>query len=221
MPLMVENLSVSRGGTEVIRDVSFTIEAGEVVAIIGESGVGKTTLIRAILGLEQYSHGLIRAVGRSVSLPTSPMGRRMIDVRSNMTVFFGPDSLRPYETVMDRVRRLAAGTRKKSALSWGPLAERLGLTSLLWRYPHQLSMGEKARAGVLACLASNRKIILLDEFGSNLDDRTQRELFAAAAHVASLGTAIGIVSHSRLLTQEIATRTFEIKQRLLRQVQYA
>lgn len=220
MSLKVENLSIRRGGVEIVSGVTFGIEPGEVIGIIGESGVGKTALLRAILGLERDSHGIISALGKEVSLPTPTMGSKMLGVRSFLGIFFGPESLRPYETIGDRIRRLAAGNENTPTgeSSVGSLIERLGLSGLLERYPHELSMGQKARAGVLACLASNRHIILLDEFGSNLDDRTQRDLFTAARDVATLGRAIGIVSHSRSLLQTIATRMYELKERRLQRV---
>lgn len=210
MLLAVDDLSVRRGGVVILDHVSFLAPQGEVVGIVGKSGMGKTTLLRAILGLEPDAHGRVQAGTHEAELPAPWMGQSIQAVRARVSVFFGPESLRPYERIGDRLLRLRKNSPARDSALMTSLAARLGIAHLLNRYPNELSTGQRARAGVLACLSSGRPIVLIDEFGSNLDEATQDELFATAADYSKSGRTVALVSHNKNRLESIASRLYEI-----------
>lgn len=161
----------SRGAvTEAVRDVSFTVEAGEFLAIVGPSGCGKSTLLRCVAGLDRPSSGEIRVKGELVTEPPEDMGVVFQDYSR---------SLLPWMTVSRNVRlpldykiddpaeREAATTRALDAV---------GLSSFADHYPWQLSGGMQQRVAIARALAVNPSLLLMDEPFASVDAQTRAEL---------------------------------------------
>lgn len=205
----IANLSVtfSRGGAAVqaVSGVSLSIGAGEAWALVGESGCGKTTLLRAVAGLLRGWSGHIAIAGA-----TGPsLGRRRA-ARLVQMVFQDPyGSLHPRQTVADalaeplRIHRMAEREARVSAA-----LDRVGLDAhLRFRFPHQLSGGQRQRVAIARALMLEPRALLLDEPTSALDVSTQAEILDLLARLhAAHGLALLLVSHDLALVARLCSR---------------
>ena len=174
--LVVDDLHLQYGDTQILKGVSLTLKPGEVVALLGASGSGKTTLLRSVAGLEQPSRGRI-AIGDSV-LYDGAAGIDMPVEKRSLGLVFQSYALWPHRTVFENVAyglRLRGtssadvGTRVTQALS------NLGLGHLAERFPHQLSGGQQQRVAIARALVYNPPVVLMDEPLSNLDAKLREE----------------------------------------------
>src|SRR5580658_1727889 len=161
------NSAGDRDHVPVLRNINFEVPQGEIVSLIGESGCGKTTLLRIIQGLVHFDSGSVRVDGASVSGPGRDRG-----------FVFQHASLLPWRTARQNVefglelQRLAKAERTRRASA---LLELVGLGHAAEQYPHQLSGGMQQRIGLARALAIDPAILLMDEPFSALDAQT-REL---------------------------------------------
>ena len=153
-----------RGGPlEVLRRVSFGVEAQEFVCLVGPSGCGKTTLLKVLAGLVHPYEGRVDFVGSHNGNPLTAM-------------VFQDHGLFPWMTVMDNVtfgldmRGMARVERERRAL---PLLERAGLARFVRSYPHELSIGMKQRAGLIRAFVTDPAVLLMDEPFASLDAQTK------------------------------------------------
>jgi len=174
--LVVEDLHLAYGDNQILKGVSMTLNPGEVVALLGASGSGKTTILRSVAGLEQPSRGRI-SIGSSVLFDGSA-GIDLPVEKRNLGLVFQSYALWPHRTVFEnvayglRLRGTAAGEveqRVTEALS------NLGLGALARRLPHQLSGGQQQRVAIARALVYNPPVVLMDEPLSNLDAKLREE----------------------------------------------
>lgn len=158
--LKFDSLARRLGGRDVLRGLSFEVEAGEWLALLGPSGAGKTTLLRLVAGLERPDAGRILFGGRDMAA-VAPRDR-------NVGLVFQDLALWPYLTAEEHLRDVAP-----DAVS---LLERFGLRGLEKKRPHELSGGERQRLALARAVAHNPKVLLLDEPFSSLDPILRRSL---------------------------------------------
>ncbi len=182
-PISVDRVVVHRGAQNVLSEVSLSIDAAQVVAILGPSGSGKSTLLRVVLGLLAPDRGLVRLNGEVVSAD----GRILRPVEERgLAVVFQDLALWPHLTVRGN---LAFGLSAKHL----PLDEqnerisrvlqRVGLQRKEDRYPANLSGGERQRVAIARALVLEPRALLLDEPLSNLDAPLKRELLALLGEI--------------------------------------
>lgn len=183
--VQARGLRKSFGVEPVIRGIDLTLAPGDSLAVMGPSGCGKTTLLRLLAGLERPDEGTIAVSGREVAGPglhVPPERRRVVLVFQDLALF-------PHMTIAQNV---AFGLRRRSALRADDLIERVFLSGLGHRYPHELSGGQRQRAAIARALACEPEVVLLDEPFANLDvylrPRVRRQVrdVLAEAGVASL-----------------------------------
>jgi iron(III) transport system ATP-binding protein len=149
-----------------VADLSFAVAAGSLVCLLGPSGCGKTTVLRAIAGFQDLFEGEIRLDDRCVSRPgysVAPEKRRLGMVFQDHALF---PHLRVDENVVAGLRGVP---RRERARRGAELLDRVGLTPLAGRYPHELSGGQQQRVALARALAPNPALLLMDEPFSNLD----------------------------------------------------
>ena len=215
--LQVEDLRVSYPGrgrratpVHAVAGVSLTVDAGETLAIVGESGCGKTTLLRSIARLVEPSGGAIRLHGQD--LARARRGELASLRRGLGMVFQDPQaSLNPHRRVggtLEKALQARGLGRADARLRTGDLLERVGLTAAhAARYPHELSGGQRQRVGIARALAGEPRLVLLDEPVSSLDAAIRRGVIELLAELqAQLGCSYVLVSHDLTTVEAVADR---------------
>jgi putative ABC transport system ATP-binding protein len=182
----------------VLRGVDLELAAGERVALSGESGSGKSTLLHLIAGLDAADGGEIRLNGEGVS-GLSDAGRAALR-RDRLGLVFQQFNLIPSLSVEDNLAFQSRIAGKHDAAWQKELIERLGLATLLKRYPEQLSGGQQQRVAIGRALATKPMLLLADEPTGNLDEDTADGVLALARDlVARTGCGFLMVTHSTRL----------------------
>ncbi|MCR4960321.1 MAG: ABC transporter ATP-binding protein [Lachnospiraceae bacterium] len=187
------------GGQEVeaLRNVNFVVEEGEFVAIMGESGSGKTTLLNILAALDKATAGKVVLSGMDLS----GISEKQIATfrRDNLGFVFQEFNLLDTFSLEDNIFLplvLAGNNYKDMRDRLAPIAEKLGITELLKKYPYEVSGGQKQRAAVARALITDPKIILADEPTGALDSKASDELLRLFCEVNAQGQTILMVTHS-------------------------
>ena len=212
--LEVAQLEKSFGGTKVLRDISFSLEEGQALSIIGSSGSGKTTLLRCLNFLETPDSGRIAVRGRNLlDGSLSPQERRRN--RLHFGLVFQDFNLFPQYTALENVtlaRRLLAKSERTGEAPEAirregeALLEQMGLGDRMGHYPHQLSGGQKQRVAIARALAMKPDILCFDEPTSALDPELTGEVLKVIRQLARQRTTMVIVTHEMAFARDVADR---------------
>ncbi len=187
------------GGNQVqaLSDVSFTIESGEYVAIMGESGSGKTTLLNILAALDKPTSGKVLLKGKDiVSISEKEISAFR---RDNLGFVFQDFNLLDTFSLQDNIflPLVLAGTPyQKMAGRLKPIAESLGISKILSKYPYEVSGGQKQRAAIARALITCPQLILADEPTGALDSKSTDELLQVFDSINRTGQTILMVTHS-------------------------
>src|SRR5687768_15189400 len=195
MLLEVENLRHAYGKQEVVRGLSFSLARGAIGCLLGPSGCGKTTVLRCIAGFEAPQDGEIRLAGRTVSaagVMVPPEQRRIGMVFQDYALF-------PHLVVADNIAFGLHDTRREErAARVRELAELVGLSAALDKYPHEISGGQQQRVALARALAPRPELLLLDEPFSNLDiDLRERLSLEVRDIIKASGATAVLVTHDQ------------------------
>lgn len=221
--LEVEHLEKRFGGTPVLQDVSFSLEQGQTLAILGSSGSGKTTLLRCLNALEQPDAGCIRVAGETLfdgGVRAAKRGGRL-----PFGLVFQAFHLFPQYTVRENVTlagRLQAKRRPDYRANRREILQRIddeavrllgqvGLLAQQDRYPGQLSGGEQQRVAIARALVNNPNMIIADEPTGNLDPSRSLEIMMLLERINELGTTVLVVTHEKNLVNRFAKRVVAIE----------
>jgi putative ABC transport system ATP-binding protein len=187
------------GGNQVqaLANVSFSVEQGEYVAIMGESGSGKTTLLNILASLDKPTSGDVLLDG--VSLLSISEKEISAFRRDNLGFVFQDFNLLDTFSVRDNIflPLVLAGYRyDEMEARLSPVAQRLGITELLAKFPYEISGGQKQRAAIARALITNPKLILADEPTGALDSRATESLLRLFGEINGEGQTILMVTHS-------------------------
>ncbi len=201
--LEVENLQktyTSRFGgqsVQALAGVSFTVEAGQYTAVMGESGSGKTTLLNVLASLDRPTAGTVRLEGRDMA--TVPEAELAAFRRDNLGFVFQEFNLLDTFTVRDNIclpMVLAGRSHKEMGERLLPLVRRLGIGDILDKYPYEVSGGQKQHAAVARALILSPKLVLADEPTGALDSKSSDELLRIFDDLATAGQTLLMVTHS-------------------------
>ena len=198
--LSIKNLYKSFGqpGGEVcvLDGLSFTMQAASSVALLGESGSGKSTLLHLIAGLDKSQSGDIEFSGKQLSTLNESALANMR--RHQISLVFQQFHLISTLSVFDNIRFQAALCQRFDNAFETQLIDRLGLSSLLKKLPHQLSRGQQQRVAIARALLHKPKLVLADEPTGNLDEQSSLEVMAVFTDlVKSAGSSLLMVTHSK------------------------
>ena len=205
---LVELVGVNKhfGELHVLRDITLSINAGEVVVVIGPSGSGKSTLCRAINRLEGIDSGTITIDGQ----PLPSEGKELARLRADVGMVFQSFNLFAHKTVLEnvtlgpiKVRKVAAAEANQKALE---LLDRVGVKDQADKYPAQLSGGQQQRVAIARALAMNPKVMLFDEPTSALDPEMVNEVLDVMVSLAKEGMTMVVVTHEMGFAHKAAHR---------------
>lgn len=201
--LKIENLNKSFGKKHVLKDVNLDINKGEIVMITGESGVGKTTLIRCLCGLENYDGGRVQFLDDDKGNKDNSIGL----VSQSFDLF-------PHFDVMKNITYpliKAKNYKKSDAINKAKdLVGLLGLGGLEEQYEYQLSGGQKQRVAIARALAMEPQYLCFDEPTSALDYKLRDSVGQIIKTVASRGMGVIVITHDREFAKKYANRIYEL-----------
>jgi ABC-type polar amino acid transport system ATPase subunit len=189
--LTVRGLGATRGGREILRDVSFEASRGEIVALMGLSGGGKTTILRAIAGLDPLTAGDVAIEGR-------------VGMVFQMHFLF--EHLTAIENVMLAPRYVGGVSRTDAETRAVRLLDSLGVAGRRDAYPRELSGGESQRVAIARAMAMDPPLLLLDEPTASLDPARRFELGQLLRQLAAEGRTLVVTTHDEDFVRQFADR---------------
>ena len=210
--ITVKELYKSFGVLNVLNNINCTIKKGEIVAVIGPSGTGKSTFLRCLNFLEMPDRGIISLDGYTVDVEHC-IKKDIYELREKSTMIFQNHSLFANKTVLENLTLpliIARKMPKKEAQQIGEeILDKIGLYDKAKCYPSELSGGQQQRAGIGRAMALDRKIMLLDEPTSALDPELSGEVLELIRKLANThDTTMVIVTHEMAFAERIADRIF-------------
>lgn len=206
--IKIENLVKNYGDLQVLKGINTEIKKGEVVALIGPSGGGKSTFLRCINGLEQPSGGRIFVKGVDITAKGVDLNR----IRQKVSMVFQHFNLFTNKNVLENLTLAPVQTGicdKKTATELGlNLLKKVGLSDKANVMPHKLSGGQKQRIAIARSLAMNPDVILFDEPTSALDPEMIGEVLSIMKEVANDGLTMLVVTHEMGFAKNVADRIF-------------
>ena len=202
----IKDLHKTFGKNEVLKGIDLTINAGEVVVIIGPSGSGKSTFLRCMNLLEQPTAGVIEFEGTNILAK----GTNIDQLRQKMGMVFQSFNLFPHKSVLEnltispvKVKKEAAKQAEATALE---LLDQVGLKEKAGSYPASLSGGQQQRVAIARALAMNPDVMLFDEPTSALDPEMVGEVLSVMQNLAEKGMTMVVVTHEMGFAREVADR---------------
>ena len=213
--IKVENLKKNFGSLEVLKDISLTVEKGDVIAILGPSGSGKSTFLRSLIDLEEADGGNIYIEDMPLcENGVYPKEKEKRKILSRMGMVFQDFRLLPNKTVYENVAfamEIVGANSKQIRRRVSTVLSQTGLSEK-WRfYPDQLSGGEQQRVGIARALVNNPKFIVADEPTGNLDGETADGIMELLDEINKCGTTIIMVTHSQQIVDRMKRRVIAIE----------
>ena len=204
----IKNLNKSYGDLRVLNDISVDIKKGEVIAIIGPSGGGKSTFLRCINRLEEPDSGHIKINGEDILDKKSDINK----IRQKVSMVFQHFNLFANKNVLQNLTLapIKAGILDKESAERraDELLKSVGLSDKKFAYPHKLSGGQKQRIAIARSLAMEPEVILFDEPTSALDPEMIGEVLDIMKDVAAKGITMLVVTHEMGFARNVANRIF-------------
>jgi len=191
-------------------NVSFYIKSGEFVSLVGQSGAGKTTLVKMLIGEENPSEGRIEVGGWDI---TRLRGSEVPHLRRQIATIFQDYKLLPKKTLLENVEfalQVCGKSMKKIKLVAPQVMRIVGLESKMHRYPHEVSGGERQRTAIARSLVYRPKILLADEPTGNLDSINAKEIVDLLLKINSFGTTVVLVTHNRDVVNKLRKRVLTL-----------
>jgi polar amino acid transport system ATP-binding protein len=213
--LEIQNIKKSFGDLEVLKDISLSVEEGEVVSIIGPSGSGKSTLLRCATLLEKMDGGSLTYCGEKVAVDVDGKSeympkRKLKKIRNYFGLVFQNFNLFPHYTVLKNVTDapISVQKRKKDEVyaEARELLKRMAIEDKENYYPAQLSGGQQQRVAIARALALNPKILFFDEPTSALDPELTQEILRVLRYLANEKMTMVIVTHEIEFARNISDR---------------
>lgn len=212
--LEAKNISKTFNKNKVLNNFSLNAEEGEIISIIGPSGVGKSTLLRCINGLEKIDSGEILINNKSLKRKKDKISKQ---ANLEIGLVFQDYNLFPQYSVIKNITlpltEVLKIDKKEALIKAKELLKKMDLLSKQNAYPFELSGGEKQRVAIARAIATNPKIICFDEPTSALDPKLVKQIFEIIKELAKTGKTIIIVTHDIQFAKQISNRIVEIKEK--------
>lgn len=204
----IKNLTKNYGNLQVLKDINVTINQGEVIAIVGPSGGGKSTFLRCINRLEEPTSGHILINGKDILSLDADINK----IRQKVSMVFQHFNLFANKNVLDNLTlapiKTGIATKEQAEAKALELLKSVGLSDKANAYPHKLSGGQKQRIAIARALAMSPDVILFDEPTSALDPEMIGEVLDIMKDVAAKGLTMLVVTHEMGFARNVANRIF-------------
>lgn len=204
--LEIKNLNKKYGERVIFKNLNLTVEPGEIMTIVGPSGIGKTTFLRILAGLMAADSGEMLLAGHQVDVTGNRLG-------AEVGVIFQDFNLFPQYTVKENIGlapKLVAGmSTDEVTKSVDTLMEQLDLTSYQEQYPHALSGGQKQRVAIARALAMQPDVLAYDEPTSGLDEASTARVVDVIKDLQAQGVTQLIVTHDLAFANQLNGRVFD------------
>lgn len=215
LKLQVDNIHKRFGSNEVLKGVSLTAQAGDVISIIGSSGSGKSTFLRCINLLEKPHQGRIHVAGEELLLVPGPQGeltardpKQLQRLRTKLSMVFQHFNLWAHMTVLQNIIEVPVhvlGVPKDQAIETArKYLAKVGLDKVEDRYPAHMSGGQQQRVAIARALAVEPEVMLFDEPTSALDPELVSEVLKVMKNLAQEGRTMVVVTHEMGFAREVA-----------------
>ncbi len=205
--LEIKDIKKAFDGKEILKGISFEVHNGEIAALIGPSGTGKTTLLRCINFLERADSGNITIDDISVDVKQAKK-KDILEICRHSGMVFQSYNLFRNKTVLENVTEGLVIVKKKSAKEAEEIAKReldkVGMLEYLSQYPSQISGGQQQRVSIARAMAMEPSILLMDEPTSALDPELSKEVLTTIRKVADQGVPVLIVTHEIDFAREVS-----------------
>ena len=222
MLLEAKNIFKAFRDTVVLNDISFSVDQGEVVSLVGQSGAGKTTAVRCVMGLEKCDKGTITINGRAVcktenGVCTHATKKELAQIRRELGMVFQAYHLFPHLTVLENVTLALTDVYKSPKAEANEAAvamlERLGLGDKINNKPNELSGGQKQRVAIARSCVTNPKLLCFDEPTAALDSALVVEMVNIIKDLAKKdGIGVLIISHDEKFVRDVSDRVLMMEQ---------
>lgn len=216
--LEIKNIRKSFGELEVLKDISFCVEKGDVISVLGPSGSGKTTLLRCMDFLETADSGRMVFDGEEIDLSGAPRAKQA-EIRKKCGFVFQNYNLFLNKTALDNVtlgltsaRKIAEAEARERGMA---MLRRVGLSDRADYYPNQLSGGQQQRVAIARALASDPEIIYFDEPTSALDPELIGEVLSVMRSLAEDGMTMVVVTHEMGFARDVSSRVMLMENGLI------
>lgn len=219
MLLEVNGLYKAFKGNQVLQDINFNVDHGEIVSLLGQSGAGKTTIIRCITGLERPDRGCICINGKYMCSDSDgkmvcASKNNLYDIRKDLGMVFQSYHLFPHMTVLRNVmlaltdvHKMSQSEAKKRAME---MLTMLGLEDKAGSRPYELSGGQKQRVAIARSCVTNPQLLCFDEPTAALDPQTTQEMTRIIRRLADDGMGILIISHDIPFVEAVSDRVLTV-----------
>jgi ABC-type polar amino acid transport system ATPase subunit len=213
--LDVRTLSITRGSREIVRGVSFAATKSEVVALMGASGTGKTSVLRAIAGLDPIAAGTIHIDGLQLTAGPVPRGQILRDLHRRVGMVFQFHHLFAHLSAIHNVWlapvHVLGHTKDDAERRARVLLAQMGVGDRASAMPHELSGGEAQRVAIARALAVEPPVLLMDEPTASLDAERRGDLAKTLVQVAAGGRTVVIATHDIDFARACAHRVIRLK----------
>ncbi len=226
LKLQVENIHKRFGTNEVLKGVSLSAHAGDVISIIGSSGSGKSTFLRCINMLEKPHQGRINVAGEDLALVAGPTGeltardpKQLQRLRTKLAMVFQHFNLWAHMTVLQNIIEVPVhvlGVSKDEAVATArKYLSKVGLSGVEDRYPAHMSGGQQQRVAIARALAVEPEVMLFDEPTSALDPELVTEVLRVMKSLAEEGRTMVVVTHEMGFAREVSNHLIFLHQGLI------
>jgi len=210
MILHVEQLRLSRGAREVLRGVSFQVGRGELLVLMGLSGGGKTTILRAIAALEAFDSGVIAVEGVTLAPGGATPKSQLRELRRRVGMVFQMHYLFEHLSAIDNITlaplHVGYAARADAETRAAELLESLGVSHRRNAFPRELSGGEAQRVAIARAMAMDPPLLLMDEPTASLDPARRHELGETLVELTRDGRTLIVTTHDDDFARDFATR---------------
>ncbi len=199
------------GDSRALEDVSFSVDPGEFVSLVGHSGAGKTTLLKLLLIEERPTSGSIFLGETDIHALSK---REVSDLRRRIGMIFQDFRLLPHKTAFENIAFAmeAAGREDQDIESDVPYAlELVGLLDQAWKFPHQMSGGEKQRLAIARAIVNQPDVLVADEPTGNLDPLNTYEVIQILKKINDLGTTVLLTTHNKGVIDSLGKRVITME----------